>query len=106
MAARSGGARTRTFPWPAVEHVRFGWATSRRSGGTILRVVLGDYPHQSPRTRSMSERLEDLIFLPLQSNLGKRMLIRNLLLPLRGRLELMCAARSSYRYGASVCGPE
>jgi hypothetical protein len=35
-AARSGGARVR-FPWPAVAHVRFGWATSRRSGGTILR---------------------------------------------------------------------
>ena len=35
-AARSGGVRVR-FPWPAVAHVRFGWATSRRSGGTILR---------------------------------------------------------------------
>jgi hypothetical protein len=35
-AARSGGARVR-FPWPAAAHVRFGWATSRLSGGTILR---------------------------------------------------------------------
>ena len=34
--ARSGGAGVR-FPWPAVAHVRFGWATSRRSGGIILR---------------------------------------------------------------------
>jgi hypothetical protein len=34
--ARSGGARVR-FPWPALAHVRFGWATSRLSGGTILR---------------------------------------------------------------------
>jgi hypothetical protein len=35
-AVRSGGARVR-FPWPAVAHVRLGWATSRLSGGTILR---------------------------------------------------------------------
>jgi hypothetical protein len=34
-AARSGGVRVR-FPWPAVAHVHFGWATSRRSGLNLL----------------------------------------------------------------------
>jgi hypothetical protein len=36
VVASSRAARVRV-PWPAVAHVRFGWPTSRLSGGTILR---------------------------------------------------------------------
>ena len=79
-AARSGGARVR-FPWPAVAHVRFGWATSRLSGGTILRGCARGLPptraHAPVRCRTVGKwHKRDLG----KAEIGQMISIRNLLL--------------------------
>jgi hypothetical protein len=84
-AARSGGARVR-FPWPAVAHVRVGWATSRLSCGTILRGCARGLPPTRARVFFRRRNGWKTFYADLSSSLWQDDTDQNLLRPLRGEV--------------------